>query len=48
MFIVWYDDLMEISGFWHTTTLRQYFVVIYGYDAWNRWTGQDRKGWIKK
>ena len=43
MFLVWWDDLMDISGFHRTAILRMRFVSIYGMDAWRRWIGLDRE-----
>jgi len=43
MFYVWWDDLMEISGFCRTAELRLYFVSIYGHNAWRSWIGLDRE-----
>ena len=43
MFLIWWDDLMDISDFVRTTTLRQRFVECYGWTAYNNWMGTQRE-----
>ncbi len=42
MFIVWYDDLMQVSGFVRTAYNRMLFVERYGREAWLNWIGYSR------
>ena len=42
MFLVWYDDLMQVSGFICTAYLRKKFVEHYGKEAWLNWIGYSR------
>ena len=42
MFLVWWDDLMEVSGFTRTAYLRKLFSSKYGHEAWLNWIGYSR------
>ena len=42
MFYIWWDDLMEVSGFIHTSCKRRYFVDKYGWNSFKNWMGTNR------